>query len=98
MKSVVFLLCLSILFSNYLSSQENKLKLHSISFSFPSIYFDNHTGGLTFSLDIGFKKEKHIYKLFALSGSEFTFSILGPSKREDFHEIDLLYGRELIVN
>ncbi|MCH7524613.1 MAG: hypothetical protein IIC74_06290, partial [Bacteroidetes bacterium] len=42
--------------------------------------------------------EKHIYKLFALSGSEFTFSILGPSKREDFHEIDLLYGRELIVN
>ena len=87
-----------ILFSTCLFSQESKLKFHNISFSFPSVYFDNHTGGLTFSLDIGFKKEKHIYKLFALSGSEFTFSILGPSKREDFHEIDLLYGRELIVN
>lgn len=98
MKSTILLICFPILFPNYLSSQEDKLKLHSISFSFPSIYFDNHTGGLTFSLDIGFKKEEHIYKLFALTGSESTLSILGPpSRREGFYEIDLLYGRELVV-
>ncbi len=86
------------LFSTILFSQEDKLKFHSISFSFPSIYFDNHTGGIAFSLDVSFKKELHIYKIFGLTGSEYNLSILDPSRREDFNEIDLLYGREFGVN
>jgi hypothetical protein len=78
-----------------LFSQESKLKFHNISFSFPSIYIDNNTGGLAFSLDIGMKKEKHIYKLVAVTGSEYNTSLLGPSKQKDFYEVSILYGREL---
>jgi hypothetical protein len=86
------LIIVFILFSIVSFSQEEKLKFHSISFSPINIYADNHTSGLTFSLDVSLKKGKHIYKLFGQTGSDVDlFSRID----EKFSEIDILYGREV---
>ncbi|WP_044402514.1 hypothetical protein [Lacinutrix sp. Hel_I_90] len=95
MKIRVLCACLFICVFAYSQESDSKLAFYSISFSPINIYFDHHTSGLAASLDISLKKDKDIYKLFGLTGSEFVVSVLGPSKVESFHEIDILYGKEL---
>ncbi|MDX5586645.1 MAG: hypothetical protein QNK20_17290, partial [Aureibaculum sp.] len=71
-----------------------KLKYHSFSLTPLSIYFDDDSGGFSFNADLGFKKGKHIIKLFGLVASEFS---IFDSKTEEFYEFDVLYGRELLA-
>ena len=89
--SIFLFLCISI------KAQDNgqeKLKLHSFSFSPLNVYFDNHTGGLSFSAEGVLKKENNLYKLLILGGSEFNF--LG-GRKDSFIEIDALFGKELFI-
>jgi hypothetical protein len=89
--SIFLFLCISI------KAQDNgqeKLKLHSFSFSPLNVYFDNHTGGLSFSAEGVLKKENNLYKLLISGGSEFNF--LG-GRKDSFIEIDALFGKELFI-
>ena len=86
---LVLLLCSTVLFS-----QEDKLKLHSISFTPVGIYFDDSSSGVFISSDIGFSRGKHIFKIFGLGASEV--SILSGTT-ESFFELSLIYGREFRI-
>ncbi len=96
MKKIFTPIAITILCFNISHSQEEKswFKFYSISISPLSIYLDNHSGGLSGSMDISFKKDEHIFKLFGFIGSEFAIL---QSSTESFYEFDLLYGRELFL-
>ncbi|WP_034061126.1 hypothetical protein [Lacinutrix jangbogonensis] len=81
-------------FYSYSQETKNKLQFNSIDISPINIYFDNSNSGIAVSIALSLKKNKHIYKAFALSGSEFNISVLGPSTTKVFREFDIFYGKE----
>ncbi|MDA9316536.1 hypothetical protein N9Q58_01330 [Polaribacter sp.] len=89
--SIFLFLCISI------KAQDNgqeKLKLYSISISPLNVYFDDHTGGLSFSAEGVLKKENNLYKLLILGGIEPNF--IG-GRKDSFFEIDALFEKELFI-
>lgn len=97
MKTISFVLFLFISLFSYSQETESKLKFYSVDISPFNIYSDNNTNGFAASIALNLKKNNTIYKFFALTGSEFDTTVLGPSKTESFREFDILYGKELTL-
>ena len=96
MKKYIWISLLLFVFAINFYGQESsrKLKFHAIDFSPLNVYGGNKANGIILSAGISIKMEKHILKLFVLTGSELNISVLGPSTSERFSELSLLYGRE----
>ncbi len=96
MKKLIVTLILIFLCAQHAFTQkeDTKLRFNSISINPLGIYLDDNTGGFAASLDVSLKTNNHLFKLFVLTGSEF--SIL-DSRKESFVEYDFLYGKEFTM-
>lgn len=74
---------------------DHRLKFYAIDFSPLNFYGNNGNGGIAFDVGISFKKNKNIFKLFALTGGEFSTPTFGASESEGFSEMSFMVGREL---
>jgi hypothetical protein len=85
-------------------TDNNKLKIHSITAGFGGYHFKNRIpndfdsvgeGGVTTILDADFEYNKNLFAVSYQYGEEI--SLFGSKVNYKFHEFDLLYGKELKV-
>ncbi len=74
---------------------DQRLKFYAVDFSPINFYGNDGNGGIAFDVGISLKKNKNIFKLFALVGGEVNFPSFGASKSESISEVSILFGREL---
>ncbi len=88
------MLTLSLAYSQE-TNQTKLFRFKSASLTPLEIYFDKSTGGLSFTGDVSYAYQEHIFTLSGTVGSELTF-VGGVG--DGFEQLNLLYGREFTLS
>lgn len=99
----LFILFLLISYSNAFGQEKftekpNKLEYKSFSISPLQIYWDNETGGLSFSADLSYTFKENIFTISGSFGGEFEINIFGDAQPDSYQQLNVLYGKELSIS
>ncbi len=98
MKTIIIasIFLISVMGISQSDGKNEQFTFKSFSFS-PSIYFNSSNTGIALSGDISYAYNKSIYTFSAIAGGVVCGDFFGSCNSESFGQINILYGRELML-